>query len=702
MRKKIKIGFLILCLMLFGIPSKINYAEDTSNSSGNQEVLTEEIPDDDFIEEIEPEEIEVEEIFPEEILPEVIVPQEIVPEEIEPDDDYYEEDDSIEEEIEEILIEEIVPEITPPQEIAPEEIEPDDDFLDDDDFLGDEIEVEEIFSEEILPEVIVPEGIVPNPAKTSPSLEPISLSPLPPPPTSPTPPVAPPLPMKETEKEETKPSLDDFKEKLEEAFVKTSVTAYASGGPCQGDSDCLIDQMMGVEEKGGAKIHTGKGFWMFVATNDGSSQKKPAHQGKYMKNHSKNDKEKRNTEVASYAEVLSKTDTRNTEKKEDKENEERGDKGKGNDEEERGNRDEATELVVDQVLDKLFSLPVNPDPLILPATSGETPLLKGMETPPALRGPQPLPNLTNVSAMRPLVMPDDHLTKAIKKVMRDEPLVNLTPQLTKVKSPELFVTPSKDALDYYEQLQKQGIMPQYTVTVVVVFEGGVSTQAVGSDGKTLSESSPTTVFVKPGQMAQVVPIGKDTVSLNKGYAYLAPPDYTSSKISPPVILGPPGLGQLVSRAITFIEDAKSHVRHSGEEIPLTSPHTHGALVLKVQGMDATAVFPGSSLAQPITTGMPLPEKSSVHTGKGSRVEAAIFSHGQYIGRIKIDEMTHVLIAAIAEEDADQDTTKLVNALGKTTVEFEKSKNKSKFVVETPTASAAVRGTVFDVIVRAQD
>ncbi|MBI3316693.1 MAG: FecR domain-containing protein [Candidatus Omnitrophica bacterium] len=248
--------------------------------------------------------------------------------------------------------------------------------------------------------------------------------------------------------------------------------------------------------------------------------------------------------------------------------------------------------------------------------------------------------------------PMDH---AIRQIIKDKP----TP-----------VSASLDAVQYYETLQEKGVMPQYTQTSIVVFEGLVLTNPVDRSSQVSgSEENLQTVSVRRGEMARIVPVGENDNPINKNLTSFA---------------------------------ASEILKRSEEKIEPPSPDTHGAVILNVLGEDATVILPGNPSAEPLQKGMELPEKASLQTGDGTSVEAAFFNHGKYMGRVQLDESTHILIASLAGTSPQQDTTKLVSALGKTTIEFEKSKNDSQFVVETPTASASVRGTVFQVNVSGEE
>lgn len=225
---------------------------------------------------------------------------------------------------------------------------------------------------------------------------------------------------------------------------------------------------------------------------------------------------------------------------------------------------------------------------------------------------------------------------------------------------------SKEAKELLHDLIIQGILPPepHIITDVIVKEGKVLVYIPSNSLPTnLSRVTPEPVMVMPGQMARTATSeGKDTISLKKKLVDLPPSSEYERK----------------------------------EVLPLDRPNFHGGIVKNVVG-DVTKMLPWELKTSAVNAGDEIPEKTSLHTGKGAFIEIALYNHEKYIGTIKLDENTHVLLAQL-EKEGPREITRLVDALGKLTTDVEKMDEGSEFSVETPTATATVRGTVFSVIV----
>ena len=102
--------------------------------------------------------------------------------------------------------------------------------------------------------------------------------------------------------------------------------------------------------------------------------------------------------------------------------------------------------------------------------------------------------------------------------------------------------------------------------------------------------------------------------------------------------------------------------------------------------------------KPARAGMILSEKDEIQTAKDGLVEIFL-DEGGSVGKLRLSERSRLnLLTMDIDTESGDKVTLLELAVGKVLVEVEKLKGESKFEVKTPTSTAGVQGTVFEVAV----
>jgi len=122
-----------------------------------------------------------------------------------------------------------------------------------------------------------------------------------------------------------------------------------------------------------------------------------------------------------------------------------------------------------------------------------------------------------------------------------------------------------------------------------------------------------------------------------------------------------------------------------------------AILADIEGVVQVKI--GGSDWQAAEVGMTLHELDEIRTAKGGTAEV-LLDDGGLTGTIEMREASHMRLNTLMIKPSTQDKTTLVDvAMGSVMVYAKKLKGKSKFEVNTPTATIGIRGTQFEVKVQ---
>lgn len=134
--------------------------------------------------------------------------------------------------------------------------------------------------------------------------------------------------------------------------------------------------------------------------------------------------------------------------------------------------------------------------------------------------------------------------------------------------------------------------------------------------------------------------------------------------------------------------------------PVLAEEIRQATISQLQG-DVEVRMAGSDW-KPAEVGMTLHEKDEIRTAGGAYAEIMLDDAGK-TGKFDLEENSHLTLSQmVLDSGTGEKTTLLDLAIGRVLIQAAKLQGNSKFEVKTPTSTAGVRGTVFEVVVEKEE
>lgn len=134
--------------------------------------------------------------------------------------------------------------------------------------------------------------------------------------------------------------------------------------------------------------------------------------------------------------------------------------------------------------------------------------------------------------------------------------------------------------------------------------------------------------------------------------------------------------------------------------PVFAEEIRQATISQLQG-DVEVRMAGSGW-KPAEVGMVLHQKDEVRTGDESYAEFMLDNAGE-TGKFDLEENSQLTFSQMMLDSTTGDKTTLLDlAIGRVLIQAAKLQGNSKFEVKTPTSTAGVRGTVFEVVVEKEE